>query len=131
MNPESLQMIALSLTEERSVETVLQKIVEGLGSQSGIALARVWLIEPGDICETCPMKSDCADRARCLHLVASHGHPTRPADNWERLDGAFRRFPIGIRKVGRVAASGQPILLKDVSADLHEFARHDWIREER
>ena len=130
MNPESLQELALSLAEERSVETVLHKIVEGVGSQSGIALARVWLVGPGDICQTCPMRSECPDRTRCLHLVASHGRPSRPADNWERLDGAFRRFPMGIRKVGRVAASGQPILIKEVSADMQEFARHEWIREE-
>jgi transcriptional regulator with GAF, ATPase, and Fis domain len=131
MDPESLQAIALSLAEERSVETVLHKIVEGVGSQPGIALARVWLVAPGDICAACPMRPECPDQTRCLHLVASHGHPSKATDNWERLDGAFRRFPLGVRKVGRVAASGQPILIEDVSTDMHEFARHDWIREEK
>jgi|CXWL01.1.fsa_nt_gi transcriptional regulator with GAF, ATPase, and Fis domain len=131
MNPESLQAIALSLAEERSVATVLQRIVLGVGSQSGVALARVWLLAPGDICSVCLMRPECPDQARCLHLAASHGRPGKAADNWDRLDGAFRRFPMGIRKVGRVAASGQAILIKDVSTDMHEFARHEWIREER
>ncbi len=131
MNPESLQAIALSLAEERSIDTVLQKTAEGVGSQDGIALARVWLVAPGDICSACPMRAECPDQTRCLHLVASHGHPSRPEEDWSRLDGAFRRFPMGIRKVGRVAATGQAILIKDVSGDMQEFARPDWIRDER
>ena len=77
------------------------------------------------------MRGECPDQARCLHLVASFGHPMKEGDDWSRLDGAFRRFPLGVRKVGRVAASGRPILIKDVSTDMQEFARHDWIRSEK
>lgn len=131
MNPESLQAIALSLAEERAVDRVLQRIAQGVASQDGIALARVWLIAPGDICAACPLRAECPDQTRCLHLAASCGHPSRVGENWSRLDGAFRRFPLGIRKVGRVGASGQGLLIKDVATDLQEFARHDWIREEK
>lgn len=131
VNPESLQAIALSLAEERSVEIVLHRIAEGVGSQPGVALARVWLVDHGDICSTCPMRAECPDQTRCLHLVASHGHPTSAGEDWSRLEGAFRRFPLGVRKVGRVGASGQAILIKDVSGDMQEFARAEWIRDEK
>jgi hypothetical protein len=58
-------------------------------------LARAWTMGPGDLCPTCPMRSECHDQTRCLHLAASAGTNTR-------VDGPFRRFPIGARQVGRV-----------------------------
>jgi transcriptional regulator with GAF, ATPase, and Fis domain len=130
MNPESLQAVSLALAEERSVDAVLRRIVEGLASQPGIALARVWLLAPGDICAACPMLSECPDHTRCLHLAASEGKPRKESDDWSRLDGAFRRFPLGVRKVGRVALLGVPIFIRDVTRDMGEFARPEWIKDE-
>ena len=66
-------------------------------------LARVWLVGPGDQCVTCPMRDECPERTRCLHLVASVGVTTR-------TDGPFRRFPIGARRVGQVASTRQPFI---------------------
>jgi transcriptional regulator with GAF, ATPase, and Fis domain len=131
MNPESLQAVSLAVAQERSVETVLRRIVDGLASQAGVALARVWLVRPGDICEGCPMRGDCPDQTRCLHLVASRGYPTRQGEDWGRIDGAFRRFPLGVRKVGRVGALGASILIQDVTSDASAFARPDWLAAER
>lgn len=80
-----------------SVESVLINDLAASVTQvmDGV-LSRVWLTNPGDICPSCPMLSECADRTRCLHLATSTG-VTR------RTDGPFRRFPIGARQVGRVA----------------------------
>jgi transcriptional regulator with GAF, ATPase, and Fis domain len=69
-------------------------------------LARVWLVGPADLCATCPMQSECPDRSRCLHLIASAGVNTR-------VDGPFRRFPIGARRVGQVALTRQRFLATD------------------
>src|SRR5437899_5598280 len=69
-------------------------------------LSRVWLNGPGDLCAECPMRPECPDQARCLHLTASAGL-TR------RLDGPFRRFPLGARKVGEVAITRTPHVVRD------------------
>ncbi len=130
MTPESLRAVSLAVAQERSFETVLKTVVHGLASQAGIALARVWLVAPGDICASCPMKTECPDQARCMHLAASEGNPSHPGEDWSRLDGAFRRFPLGVRKVGRVGATGVPLLVKDVVQDTHAFVRPEWIRDE-
>jgi len=66
-------------------------------------LARVWLLGPGDSCPSCAMRNECANRTRCLHLEASTGVSSR-------LDGPFRRYPIGARPVGRVFADLRPLL---------------------
>jgi transcriptional regulator with GAF, ATPase, and Fis domain len=130
MTPESLQAVSLAVAQERSLERVLQSVVHGLASQPGIALARVWLVRPGDICASCPMRRECPDQARCLHLAASEGNPSRPGEDWSHLDGAFRRFPLGVRKVGRVGASGIPLLVRDVEREAHAFVRPEWVRAE-
>lgn len=86
-------------------------------------LARIWLTGPGDLCVTCPMKSECPDRRRCLHLVASAGLSSR-------LDGPFRRFPIGARQVGRVPLSREPFVVTDRLADLG-LAERSWLATHR
>src|SRR6266542_507541 len=131
MNPEALQAVTLAVAAERSVDRVLTQIVEGLAAQPTVALARVWLIAPGDICETGPLRAECPDQTRCLHLSASAGTPSDRREDWSRLDGAFRRFPMGVRKIGRIGATGEGILIDDIARDHDWIARHDWIQRER
>ena len=131
MNPEALQAVALAVAAETSVDRVLTQIVEGLVGQTAVALARVWLIAPGDICATCPLRAECPDQTRCLHLSASAGAPLDNRTDWSRLDGAFRRFPLGVRKIGRIGASGDGLFIEDVDRDHDWIARPDWVRQER
>src|SRR5215470_8013864 len=129
LDPEALQTVALTVAGERSTDAVLERIVDGLAGQPGIALARVWLLRPGDICETCAMRPQCPDQTRCLHLVASAGSPrASPGEDWSRIDGDFRRFPLGVFKVGRVGAEGCALLLNDPMAD--DWVRLDWVQRE-
>jgi hypothetical protein len=107
MRPEVLQSVALAVAQARSVESVLGGIVQGLGVEGDIALARIWLSEPGDICSSCPMRAECPDQSRCLHLVASAGRPTQAHEDWSRLTGAFRRIPLNVHKVGLVGGGAK------------------------
>ncbi len=82
-------------------------------------LVRVWVVGPGDLCTACALRPECPDQTACLHLVASVGLTTR-------LDGPFRRFPIGARRVGRVVADGRPYLERgDLAA--HGLAEPAWL----
>ena len=131
MNPEALQTVALAVAAETSVDRVLAQIVDGLVAHTAVALARVWLIGPGDICDTCPLRAECPDQTRCLHLSASAGAPLDSQGDWSRLDGAFKRFPIGVRKIGRIGATSEGILIEDVTRDHGWIAHPDWVRRER
>ena len=114
VEPRQLQRIALSVAEARSVDLVLQRIVEGLAEQPEVALARIWLIGPGDICDSCRVRADCPDQTRCLHLLASAGRSLRdPDEDWTRLTGDFRRIPLNVWKVGRIGGTGTPVLMTD------------------
>jgi GAF domain len=127
MCPEALQLVALAVAQERSLDVVLARIAQGLAGQQGVALARVWLLTPGDICGRCHVRSECPDQTRCLRLVASAGRPTRSPEDWSRLDGDFRRGPLNIRKVGRIGATWEGILVKEVAI---APARPEWAERE-
>jgi hypothetical protein len=45
---EPLLALAVTVTSEQHVESVLQSIVQGLASQPGVALARIWLLPAAD-----------------------------------------------------------------------------------
>ncbi|MBX3277900.1 MAG: sigma 54-interacting transcriptional regulator [Acidobacteria bacterium] len=131
MKLESLQAVSLGIAEELSVEIVLKRIVEGLVAQPGVALARLWLRGPGDICAKCPMRLECPDQRECLHLMASAGKPTKIiVEDWSRLDGDFRRFPFNVRKIGKIGATGEPLLLTNLRAESDWIARPHWAERE-
>ena len=124
MQAEAVNRICLSISNIYSVDQVLNLIVTGLSDVDHVALARIWLRAPGDICQTCTLRSECPDQTECLHLVASDGVPLQPGQERHRnLNGSYRRFPLGIRKVGRMGASGEPLFLTGL-----EHAP-DWVRE--
>ena len=132
LNLELLQSISLAVAGARDVETVLQMIVTGLADEASCTLARIWLVAPGDICERCPMRTECPDQAQCLHLKASMGRPTNPesGDRWHRMDGDFQRFPLGVRIIGRIGASGESERLLDTAGDKQWIGHDDWLRRE-
>jgi len=132
LNLELLQSISLAVVKARDVETVLKMIVKGLADEASCTLARIWLTAPGDICERCALRAECPDQQRCLHLKAGEGRPTTPlsGDRWYRMDGDFQRFPLGIRIVGRIGASGQSEHLFDTAGDKEWIGRDDWLLRE-
>jgi transcriptional regulator with GAF, ATPase, and Fis domain len=128
---EAVRGLLLELARERSLEPLLHRCVQRLAEHSEVALARVWLVRPGDICTECPLRAECPGQVPCLHLVASAGHSEVDRDaDWSRLDGAFRRFPLGVRKVGSAAASSEPVRVEDIREDARWIASPEWAESE-
>lgn len=127
MHLEALQDLALRISGKRDVETVLREIVIGLGEQRDVALARVWVVKPGDICQSCRLRASCPDQTSCLHLAASAGS-SLAGESWSRTDGDFRRMPLAHLKVGSIASDRTGLLIADPQSD--KWARPDWVRGE-
>jgi len=125
-----LKLLLLDMSQERCVENVLKLIVDRMASQSDVALARIWLVAPGDICANCHLRDECPDQTACLHLVASAGSSRQSGEEWTNLDGFFRRFPFGVRKVGKIASTGQPIEVSDIADNPSFLVRPDWAKAE-
>lgn len=129
---ESLKDLLLDMAQERSIDELLEMVVKRLAMRPHVALARIWLIRPGDICGNCPpaMEAECSDRSECLQLVASAGNPRTEDADFSSLSGDFRRFPLGSGIVGRIAATGEPALMTDLGADTQWVTRPDWAESE-
>ncbi|MGA2337877.1 MAG: hypothetical protein ABSG08_21080, partial [Terriglobales bacterium] len=127
MQAEPLLSLAACVAGERATADVVNSIVQGLTAQSGVALARVWLLSAGDICDVCFRRADCANQAQCLHLVASAGAPLNsPGEDWSFLKGQYRRIPLGHRKVGEIGKTGKSILIADNAAETEWIGRPEW-----
>lgn len=125
-----IQSLLLAMGEQRSTHSLFRLIVDRLSGFEEVSLARIWLIKEGDICPTCYMAEECPSRDLCLHLVASAGRPEHDPADWSRIDGKFRRFPMGERKVGHIAATGQPVVVESIADDAKWIAHPDWARNE-
>ncbi len=113
--------VTLAAAGARSVEEVLRLIAEGIAVCANVVLARIWLIRTA--------KDDRGEH-RWLQLAASAGNLRTVGADAQRLDGAFARFELGERKVGRIAASGEGLLLEGLAEGADWIARPEWARAE-
>src|SRR6478609_1818387 len=109
--------LLLDMAREHALPALLRLVVDRLAESPRVALARIWLVQPTESCTGCPTAPVCRDQSSCLNLVASAGRSAvDPSVEWTRVDGAFRRVPLGVRKVGRIAATGEPLEAPDLSS---------------
>lgn len=116
---EELKGLLLDIAYERSVQVLLNTIVNRLSQLPDIALSRIWLLQKSDLCPSCYRRDACIDQTRCLHLCASAGHSiTGRTEEWSRTDSPFRRAPFGILRVGHIAKTQEPLILPTVTEGL-------------
>jgi transcriptional regulator with GAF, ATPase, and Fis domain len=120
----------VAVAQNLSLPQVLRTLVTGITECQHVVLTRLWLFGPGDLCASCRFADDCANRTRCLHLEASAGNVRTPGVDPDNLHGSFRRFPTGHRKIGRVAATGEPLLLRSLHGDEPWIVDQQWFRDE-
>jgi len=132
LEAEPLLSLAALVAGERRASDVLGAIVKGIAGQPGVALTRIWLRAPGDLCEQgCFQRHQCVDHRECLHLAASAGLSKDQAEDWSLIEGRyFQRIPMGNRKLDIISVSGKSVLVPDVSQDKEWILRHDWAKKE-
>ncbi len=118
----ALERVILAMTNTLDPAQVLQQIVRGLIDELDVALARVWLLGPGDRCASCVNRETCNDRSQCLHLAASAGLS-------DRLDGTFSRIPIGGHKIGIIYATRETVSSDHLLSD-PRIRDKEWVRRE-
>ncbi|MDQ8201249.1 sigma 54-interacting transcriptional regulator, partial [Pelagicoccus enzymogenes] len=107
---EALADLLLKLPQEHNCQRLLDTAAQVISEWEDVALVRVWQLREGDICDRCHLAEECQKHVKCMHLVASGGRSmVNKSEVWNRLDGRFARFPIGVRKVGHVAQTGQSV----------------------
>lgn len=93
---------------------------------------QVWLVDKGDRCSVCPERPKCPDRSRCLHLVAGGGKSRSDSEaHTPRFDDPNARIPLGVGLVGKVASTGQRLILRGLDKRPGELAEFDWLEQEQ
>jgi transcriptional regulator with GAF, ATPase, and Fis domain len=125
---ESLKMLLVDMSQERSVNRLLEMIVNRLASRPTMALAQVWLIGESNECDHCSFKSQCGTEGECLHLVAMAGEAD-DGTSWSGPGGGMMRLPLSKGVIARIASSGKPQELLDIGKDYFTVMSHDTIRK--
>lgn len=109
---------------------VLSTVTGGIAQCPSVALTRIWLLLDDSDCKVCAARSDPPVTGRSLHLAASAGTARNSDEDYSNLQGAFHRFALGERKIGRVAQSGDPLLLAGLRGDENWIANPVWMAAE-
>lgn len=126
---DSLRTLLLDMARERSVTALPEMITRHLTKRAHVALARVWLLDRGDSCAECAMRSLCRDPSSCLHLVASTGRPEIGGPSWGQLETRHRRIPVGAADPGLVVSTGKSLYVFNTADDRDWVARNPWAPE--
>jgi transcriptional regulator with GAF, ATPase, and Fis domain len=131
-DPLMATQVLLEIAQERSVESILKKLVDFSVERTGFAFSTIWLVRKGDLCGTCKYRSECADQSRCLHLVAGRGRSLpgygKGPQPYEDLNA---RVPLNLGPLGEAVATGQLKVTKNPSNQPISVPGFDWLREER
>ncbi len=128
----TFQDLLLDMARQRDRCALLRMVTERLADRPSIALARIWLLDPGDVCAgSCDDHDDDDEEGeRYLHLVASAGRSQVDGEDWSRTDGGSHRFRLGDRKVGEIAATGRPLLVPRIPDDATWIRDRAWLERE-
>lgn len=127
---EGLNRLKEDLLSSRGLDKKLKCITDAVVEIFDADFARVWLIKPGDRCDSGCAHAEIAEgqhvcryRDLCLHLVSSSG-------SYTHIDGeVHRRVPFGCYKIGRIAAGNEPkFLTNDVTHD-PRVHNHKWAND--
>lgn len=127
---QRLNELQRALLGPGGLDAKLTQITDGVVDILDVDFCRIWLTQPGDLCESGCMHADvtegphvCRHRDRCLRLRASSGR-------YKHIDGeVHRRVPFGCYKIGRVASSqDSKFLTNEVTTD-PQVHNHDWAKK--
>ncbi len=125
-----INLLQQSLLAPASLEKKLKSITDGIVRIFDADFCRIWLIQPGDLCEQGCIHAQvnerphvCRHRDLCLHLMSSSGRYTH-------IDGiVHRRVPFDCYKIGRVASGNEhKFITNDVQNDPRIHNR-EWASE--
>jgi transcriptional regulator with GAF, ATPase, and Fis domain len=130
--PNMAATLFLELTNERSLQGALQKVVDQVGKRPGLACLQVWCIGDGDRCSRCPLQQQCPDRRSCLHLTTGRGIPVmKGAEVASYFDDPNARIPLGFGLLGKVAIDRETVVLRKMTDTEHELVGVKWTKKER
>src|SRR6266478_2376575 len=132
LEPNIAAKLFLELTNERSLEGAMQKVVDQVGTRPGLACVQIWRVGDGDRCSRCPLRQQCPDHTRCLHLAAGRGVSVMESAEAASYFGDLNaRIPLGFGLLGKVASNRETVTLGKMTPADHEAVGVEWTQQER
>ncbi len=114
-----LDNISFNMLSNLELNDVLSMTVETLIDTFDAALARIWLVDEGDLCKDCIYKEICKNKEKCLHLKVTSGIQAKSEE--------YLRIPIGTLKAGQIAETRRPSLSNNLLTDKN-ISDREWLR---
>jgi transcriptional regulator with GAF, ATPase, and Fis domain len=133
-DPNPALQLLLEMAQEHSLESLLQTVVTRAVERPDLGCVQIWLIEKGDLCSTCPRRSQCPNQSRCLHLVAGKGVPwSGSAESAPYFGDLKGRIPLGMGLLGNAARTAKQMVLNDLDPDANrsDIMGLEWVLPER
>jgi transcriptional regulator with GAF, ATPase, and Fis domain len=132
MDLPALPAIILAIAQQRSLNSVLDVIIESVARQPDVALARIWLRQSDSDCPHCSATAS-ATSTEALHLRASRGTPLNRDADWSRTTGSFHRVPLGRSdlKLSHMATTGESVRIISLQEDRHWVRHPEWAQTEQ
>jgi PAS domain S-box-containing protein len=130
LKQEGVNMLQQTLLQSVPFTQKLKYITDGIVRIFDADFCRIWLIQPGDLCEkdcvhalTLEGPHVCRYRNLCLHLVSSSGRYTH-------IDGkVHRRVPFGCYKIGKIASDEEHKFITNHVQNDPRIHNIDWTHE--
>jgi transcriptional regulator with GAF, ATPase, and Fis domain len=134
-DPNFASDLLLEIGQEHALDRLMHKLMGRILERPHVARVRYFLVAKGDQCPTCVRRSECPDQTRCLHAFAGRlkGDGAESEAEIESFDRShpYYRVPFGAGVLGKIAATGQQIVLKDLDVDPGELAGAEWLKREK
>jgi len=131
-DPNFATQLLLDIAHEQSVEHLLHKLVRSVMARANLACVQIWLVDKGDLCSVCSQRANCPDQTRCLHLVVGGGNSFSNSEaRVLHCVDPNTRMPLGAGLVGKVAVTGQQLVLNGFNARPEELAGLDWLEQDQ
>ena len=108
------------------MKPILEEIVQGVAS-ADVALVRIWLLQTASECPVCAAVGDFGTGGKDLHLVASAGRSKDGTKEHETVTGRSHKIALGERKIGKIAQTGEALLIAEVRPEQEWVADPEWI----
>ena len=129
---ESLKELLIKIASERSIDVILNMIVDNMIQRPHVALVRIWLKKQGGHCNNCRVSDHCAEHKECLHLSASGGISIcKEKNDWSNLTGLMKRIPINFSTIGKIAGKKRELSKDEIEKELDWQERDLWTNGEK
>jgi transcriptional regulator with GAF, ATPase, and Fis domain len=130
-DPNFAAELLAEVGQEHSLDILMRKLAERILQRPQVARVHFFLVAKGDLCATCVWRSQCPDHSRCLHAFLGLRKAINSGEESPVELDRYKRIPIGLGVLGKIAATRQPVVFGDLDKNPGELADVKWLREEK